>query len=79
MQMDNASIHNDAANVLFQSPYSPDLNPVEKVFGLIKQRMKHEEYSTDSLEDIVTNIVDNISRHDMCFVLSRCLLDVFSM
>lgn len=49
--MDNASIHhvapvvrlieNSEAKLVFLPPYSPDLNPLEPVFGKVKQLLKH--------------------------------------
>jgi transposase len=54
--MDNASIHKNKKTrdiiekagheLLFLPPYSPDLNPIEKVFGTIKRMLKHTEGAT---------------------------------
>lgn len=51
--MDNASIHHVApvvrliestgAKLLFLPPYSPDLNPLEPVFGKVKQLLKDND------------------------------------
>jgi hypothetical protein len=53
--MDNATIHHDArittlienagAICLYMSPYSPDYNPIELVFGWIKLHMKRHFHS----------------------------------
>ncbi|KNF03100.1 hypothetical protein PSTG_03684 [Puccinia striiformis f. sp. tritici PST-78] len=59
--MDNAPVHHngriadicDAANVLlvYLPPYSPDLNPIEKVFSVLKSQIKRHGILTDTNED----------------------------
>ena len=60
--MDNASIHKNKKTrqlieeaghiLLFLPPYSPDFNPIEKIFGVIKRTLKN--CSKDiSLEDVI--------------------------
>jgi transposase len=54
--IDNAAIHHHASvlqtcrlfkvNVLFNAPYSPWLNPVEKLFALAKRKMMDLDRST---------------------------------
>jgi transposase len=63
--MDNATVHHggriakicDAANVLliYLPPYSPDLNPIEKVFLVLKLQVKrhHLLTGTDDNPDIL--------------------------
>jgi transposase len=62
--LDNATVHHggrlmeicDAANVLiYLPPYSPDLNPIEKVFSVLKSQIKrhHLLTSTDNNPDII--------------------------
>jgi transposase len=53
--LDNASIHHDddivmliesvGARVLFTAPYSPDLNPIEYMFGKYKEKLKRHHGS----------------------------------
>lgn len=69
--LDNASFHKskrtveliEAANcrVLFQPPYSPDLNKIEPMWANIKQRLK-------SYSDKSKSFIDNLDYHfmDMC-------------
>ena len=65
-QLDNASIHNfEIERTIRQSPYSPDLNPVEKVFGLIKARLRQHEYSLSTLKSIILQVVSSISADDV--------------
>ncbi|KAA1106362.1 hypothetical protein PGT21_050157 [Puccinia graminis f. sp. tritici] len=59
--MDNAAIHHggriaeicDAADVLlfYLPPYSPDLNPIEKVFSVLKSKLKRAEILTGTPAD----------------------------
>jgi transposase len=63
--LDNATVHHggqlmeicDAANVLliYLLPYLPDLNPIEKVFSVLKSQIKrhHLLNSTDDDPDII--------------------------
>jgi len=39
--------------VYWQSPYSPDFNPIELVFGWIKKKLKEYEYATELLPVIM--------------------------
>jgi len=69
--LDNASFHKskrtveliEAARcrVLFQPPYSPDLNKIEPMWANIKQRLR-------SYSDISKSFIDNLDCHfmDMC-------------
>lgn len=74
--LDNASIHGDLTidkfPVIWQSPYSPDFNPVEKVFGLIKSRMKSYEYTTYSLETIIQQVISNVTAADIQSFFIHC-------
>ena len=59
--MDNAAFHksnqtkhlieNTGASLLFLPPYSPDLNPIEQTFGLIKR--KREIHTHATIDDII--------------------------
>ena len=50
--MDNASFHKSiktkqiiesaGCRLLFQPPYSPDLNPIEQQWAIIKRKFKHK-------------------------------------
>jgi len=54
--MDNAVIHRHSSvlqtcrkmkvNVLFNAEYSPWLNPIEQLFGLVKKALKNIDIST---------------------------------
>ena len=60
--MDNASIHksqktrqlieNAGHNLLFLPPYSPDFNPIEQSFGVLKKRLKFAQKGT-TLDDLL--------------------------
>ena len=62
--MDNASIHHiegiselitsAGAFLIYQPPYSPDLNPLEKVFSSIKSYLKANEALLQVTDDIET-------------------------
>lgn len=59
--MDNATFHTSpetaqlikatGATLLFLAPYSPDLNPIERDFAVLKKRREYQEQAT--LDDIV--------------------------
>ena len=62
--MDNASIHKskelreliekEGHFLLFLPPYSPDFNPIEKIFGVIKRLLKGASTGT-TLDDIIVS------------------------
>lgn len=80
--MDNASIHTKPVSqearsgcgrmCLFQSPYSPDLNPIEFVFGLLKKRMQSFEYSMDNLIKITRQVLDDMTVNDIRPYILHC-------
>lgn len=63
--VDNATIHNSeeiqaicttkGVRLVFLPPYSPDLNPIENTFGLLKRylRREYEDTSTAQLEEAI--------------------------
>ena len=71
--MDNAPIHHaaivrDCLNEngikhFYLPPYSPDLNPIENVFGMIKARYRRQgvAQSTEEMVDRITNIIEEIN------------------
>jgi len=64
--MDNAAIHKShetqhllqqaGCRVLFLPPYSPDFNPIEKTFGVLKRKRPFMHKST-SIDDLVCSIL----------------------
>jgi transposase len=79
--MDNASIHKTKhiQNILeskklismFICPYSPDLNPIENVFSVIKNSFRKKLLETDDdYESIIEEILENINHKTLfnkCF------------
>jgi transposase len=72
-QLDNvrchhASLHaewrnqvNDHFELHFLPPYSPELNPIERVWKLIRRRCLHNQYFPN-LEDVVAAITPSLRR-----------------
>ena len=68
--MDNAAFHKKSEiteiiyqaghNVIFLPPYSPDLNPIEKVFAILKKRRKFapKEVTIDEIVREYGNILE---------------------
>ena len=64
--MDNAAIHKSketkqligkaGCELLFLPPYSPDFNPIEKTFGILKKRRQFMPSNT-TLDDVVCSIL----------------------
>ena len=88
--LDNASIHHldsivdlietqVGARLLFLPPYSPDLNPLEEVFGQVKAIMKSNTslYQVSScpraLLTLAFNMVTLKTAHHTSFILVTCL------
>ena len=71
--MDNAPIHHASIvrdfyaetgiKHIFLPPYSPDLNPIENVFGLIKARYLGQGVanSREEMVDRILNVIDEIN------------------
>jgi transposase len=80
--MDNATVHHggrigeicDAANVLliYLPPYSPDHNPIEKVFSVVKSQLKRNRMLTGGEED-----PDLIEAHLERMVTTRLMRNLF--
>ena len=70
IQLDNAPCHTahklivpDNVILLFQPPYSPELNPIERVWQYIKKQLKNLFFT--SLDDVkykVANILNSLSK-----------------
>lgn len=71
--MDNAPAHrssflNDVVNalldegrlVLFQSKYSPDLNPIEMVFGNVKRKIKKFEQRAQNISPLIHKVINEM-------------------
>jgi transposase len=81
--MDNAAIHHggriaeicDDADVLlfYLPPYSPDLNPIEKVFSVLKSQLKRHEILTGTAEDaeIIKDFLPSFVTPDLMRALFR--------
>jgi len=90
--MDNAKIHKsnlmkgyiaamyrDGRSILFQPKYSPELNPIEMVFGFLKRRLKnHDQVPRDLVQDIEMTL-DTLTAEDCSntirHVFEYCRLD----
>ena len=75
--MDNCSIHHiehvttliEEAGILllFLPPYSPDLNPIECVFGFVKGYLKEYEHISCAFPDSRV-LLKSAFEHDMCIL-----------
>ena len=76
--MDNARIHNskitqnffNCLNILYNAPYSSDLNPIENLFGVVKNnfRINNSERNTNIIKSILITIFS-----EFFFLLFRLL------
>ena len=68
--LDNASVHRKNAlqeicgrhgrRVIFLPPYSPELNPIEKLWAKIKKLLRSIMYLHDTLEDAICSVFQSI-------------------
>jgi transposase len=80
--LDNARIHhtkevkqyltNKNYKYLFQSPYSPEFNPCEYVFSIIKNRMKNYEYSMINIRTIVDEVINGLKKDYFTNIVNHC-------
>lgn len=69
LQLDNAPVHTahklivpDNVILFFQPPYCPELNPIERVWQYIKQRLKNLFFTNiDDVKYKVANILNSLS------------------
>ena len=86
---DNCSLHNGMTTlvegtnhrVVYNAPYSPELNPIENVFGIWKQRAESSIRTWDGLEDFLEKIrlsFLRIESHEVVASIERCRSDVWA-
>lgn len=54
--------------LLYLPPYSPDLNPIEEAFGILKRSLRDAEAITDNhdIEEIVTDMAWELFDRPLC-------------
>ena len=65
---------------MFNAAYSPELNPIENVFGVWKQRAERDVRSFDGLRRLLGKIVAEFETIELNFVLAsfeRCPNEVW--
>lgn len=81
--MDNLSPHKDSsslsliaqsgAQVLFLPAYSPDLNPIEKMWSKVKGFLRSAEARTqEALHDAITAALANVTKQDAINWFASC-------
>jgi transposase len=60
---DNASIHKNTgySNFIFVPPYSPEYNPVEMAFSVVKNAFRHSFDSKENVTERVINAVKTLN------------------
>ena len=80
--MDNARIHKTSevrstlanfGNVIYTSPYSPDLNPVETIFSIVKSAYRKVIFDTIDRVEIIKTLFDNVSKETISKAFERSL------
>jgi len=81
--VDNLSVHKDAqsqglieafgATLRFLPPYSPDLNPIEKMWSKVKQSLRSAKARTPrKLDKANANAIAAVTPNDACGYFSSC-------
>jgi transposase len=81
--MDNLSPHKSeltlsliaraGAEVLFLPPYSPDLNPIEKMWSKVKEALRSAEARTQSaLIEAIASALESVTRQDAMNWFASC-------
>jgi transposase len=82
--MDNASWHKTEAvtnyindnniTLLFLPPYSPEFNPIERVWSFIKSKIRQRFFKTaDIFRKFVFNLFTNINKTDFEELAKQCV------
>ena len=78
--MDNATCHktkevkefckNNNITLLFLPPYSPEYNPIERVWSFLKSKVRQRFFSTaDSFKKFIYKLLDNVNIALYCYSL----------
>lgn len=70
IQVDNGPLHQaidlsipDNVILLFQPPYTPEVNPIERLWAVLKSELKWENFQTvNQLQQAITKIVNRLSQ-----------------
>ena len=58
---------------VYLPPYTPELNPVELVFNVVKQQVeKHQPETYEELESAVKKVLNTLHEKDMTRYFSHC-------
>jgi putative transposase len=76
VQLDNGKFHHssqlkipDNILLLFQPPYSPELNPIERVWQYIKQELSWKLYDNlDGIKEKVRTFLEEFSSETIAFI-----------
>lgn len=88
IQLDNASIHTanklkvpDNVILLFQPPYSPEVNPIERLWQYIKYRWRSLWFiNLDDVKEKVANILKSLDREVVISLAKwKCFTDALSL
>jgi transposase len=81
--LDNASLHHggrvarlcedQGVLLIYLPPYSPDMNPIEKVFSVLKSQLKRRQILTGTAEDadIIKHVLPEIVTPELMASLFR--------
>ena len=86
---DNCSLHNGVERlvegmnhrVVFNAPYSPELNPIENIFGIWKRRAESTIRLWEGLDDFLGKIKESflqIESHEVLASMERCRSEVWA-
>ena len=71
MVLDNGAFHKakslnipDNIGLLFLPPYSPELNPAENIWAILKRKFTNKLYNTlDEVSEFITEATNSLSAH----------------
>ena len=83
MVLDNGAFHKaktliipDNIGLLFLPPYSPELNPAENIWAILKRKFTNKLYKTlDEVSEFITTAINSLSPHK---IKSTCGFDYIS-
>jgi transposase len=90
--MDNSSVHFAFSNhirlqqlqaeigfsIVFLPPYSPELNPIEQIFGIIKRNIRQKLQANSRFKSVVSEAFSNITFDMILNTYVRCNLKPFT-
>ena len=67
-------MENKPNKIIYNVPYSPEYNPIEKVFSKIKHKLKNGTHTNNNIKKHILNSFKNITVNDLQHFYEKSLI-----